>query len=318
MHIACAASEQYAPHCAAMLHSLLAQHPRGQCHIHYLHVPDLPEAVKRNIESVCHGMCAQLSLHPVDASIFDGLPVRWHISVETWYRLLLPRLLPDVERVLYIDADAIVTAELDALWQTDMGEHSVAAVDNAFIAQSRDRVRKLGLGTGRYFNGGVLLLDLARLRAADWTARALDYAQRHADTLALLDQDVMNILLGPHRLTLSPRWNCQNSVFYFTDSRAHFGEAASREATENPAIVHFEGPGMAKPWHYLCKHPYRDRYFAHRRQTPWPRVGIEGRTLGARLLRPLPASRIIQALELQYRGANWLRRHWHRLRARRA
>ena len=79
-----------------------------------------------------------------------------------------------------------------------------------------------------------------------------------------------------------------NSVFLLTEAADVFGGDVVREARHHPAIVHFEGPVLAKPWHYLSKHPFRRTYAEHRAATPWPEVPVTGRTLGNRLLRPLP------------------------------
>ena len=43
-----------------------------------------------------------------------------------------------------------------------------------------------------------------------------------------------------------------------------FGAAAVAEARRSPALVHFEGFKIDKPWHYLSKHPYRKAYLEHR------------------------------------------------------
>ena len=51
---------------------------------------------------------------------------------------------------------------------------------------------------------------------------------------------------------------------------------AVREARERPGIRHFEGPTVNKPWHYLCDWAMREVYLRHRRETPWPRVRLEG------------------------------------------
>ena len=57
-----------------------------------------------------------------------------------------------------------------------------------------------------------------------------------------------------------------------------------RQARSDPAIRHFEGPSINKPWHYLCDHEMRELYRSLRQRTPWPRVRLEGRT-PANLLR---------------------------------
>ena len=58
---------------------------------------------------------------------------------------------------------------------------------------------------------------------------------------------------------------------------------------------------MAKPWHYLCKHPARRRWRAHLRATPFTPPPLLGRDAWAVLIRPLPAALIPPLLRIQAR-----------------
>src|SRR5207253_2718503 len=80
------------------------------------------------------------------------------------------------------------------------------------------------------------------------------------------DQDACNVALEGRWLALHPRWNAQNSLWTWGDlARGVFGVDVVEEATTAPAILHFEGPSLSKPWHALCRHPWRDEYW---RQLP--------------------------------------------------
>ncbi|HJG49227.1 MAG TPA: hypothetical protein K8V09_01035 [Limosilactobacillus ingluviei] len=37
-----------------------------------------------------------------------------------YYRILLPNLLPEVDRVLYLDYDTLVLGDLTTLWHSDL------------------------------------------------------------------------------------------------------------------------------------------------------------------------------------------------------
>ena len=59
----------------------------------------------------------------------DGFPVNGHATVATYFRLLLPELMPhSVNRVSFIDAETIVTDSLSSLWQMELHGHTFAAV----------------------------------------------------------------------------------------------------------------------------------------------------------------------------------------------
>ena len=90
MHIACAADENYAPHCAAMLHSVLSRHPPEQVTIHFLHGPRLNREVLRRLAVLVEGMRAHLNLIEVADEQVTGLQKRGAGS----RRHVVPRIPP--------------------------------------------------------------------------------------------------------------------------------------------------------------------------------------------------------------------------------
>jgi lipopolysaccharide biosynthesis glycosyltransferase len=271
IHVACAAEGAYVPHSAAMLHSVLAQTDEVQ--VHYLHGPGFHDA------AALRALVATIAFHVVPAEAVAGFPSQHRFTPAMWYRLFLPELLPDVDRVLYLDADTLAMGPLAELWGTDLEGHWVAAVTNVFEPWSVGRPKELGLaGPEAYFNSGVLLFNLAEMRRDDRGEALRELVRARGDELLWPDQDALNLVLGERRLALHPRWNCMNSVLAFDAAREVFGAEAAAEAREHPGIRHFEGPDANKPWHLLCEAPGREAYFEHRRATPWPRVRREGVT----------------------------------------
>src|SRR5579885_288398 len=89
-----------------------------------------------------------------------------HYTLDNWTRLWVADFFPgDVERVLYLDADIVVTGSIASLWNTDLGEALFGAVD---IPGSDRGVCHLGLRPeDGYFNSGVLLFNLKQWRETD-------------------------------------------------------------------------------------------------------------------------------------------------------
>lgn len=298
LHIACAADGGYVPHSAAMLHSVLARRGRRPVAVHYLHGPGLAAADRDRIAAMVGAGGASVSFVEVPAAAVEGLPARDYFTPAMWYRILLPELLPDLDRVIYLDVDIIVLDSLDPLWEQDLGDHLLGAVTNVFEPEHLGRPAELGLGgPDAYFNTGVLLLDLARLRRERATQALRRYALEHREQLLWPDQDTFNVVLRGRRLPLDPRWNCMNSVLRLERSATVFGAEVAARACRDPAIRHFEGPAQNKPWHYLSEPSMRALYLEHRRQTPWPRCRLDGATLAnraARLVHSLRAGRRAQ------------------------
>ena len=281
IHIGCVAEGDYAPHSAAMLHSVLGQCGGQQVHIHYLHPPEFPADALQRLRVMVETAGARIDFLAVDDHHVEGLPTAGFTGKATWYRILLPELLPGVERILLLDADLIALDSLTELWETDLGSAHLAAVTNVFQHDHLYRAAQLGLDRPEaYFNAGVMLMNLASMREAGCTDALREYGVEHAPELVFRDQDALNAVLSGHRLALHPRWNCMNSMFMFSYSAYVFGARALEEARRRPAIRHFEGPGANKPWHLLSRSQMREDYFEARRATPWPRVRREGVTPG--------------------------------------
>jgi lipopolysaccharide biosynthesis glycosyltransferase len=294
VHVSCAAEgHAYVAHSAAMLHSVLAHSGAHDVAVQYLHGPRFDRDDARRLEQMVAREGGSIAFHEIPDSDVRGLPTTTQFTAAMWYRLFLPELLPEAERVLYLDADTIAVDTLAPLWETDLGGHWVAAVTNVFQQNHLQRPRELGLrGPEVYFNSGVLLMNLDEMRRDGCTERLLEYARSHPE-IEWPDQDTLNVVLGERRLALHPRWNVMNSMVRFPWAADVFGETMLAEALRSPSIRHFEGPAQNKPWHYLCEGELRAAYFEHRRATPWPNVEIEDATLRnavRRQLRRLRAS----------------------------
>ena len=278
-HLACASDRNYLPHIAAMLHSALEHRGEQDVHVHYVHGPDLPSADAELLAEMVRAAGAGISLHLVGDDRLAGLPHNENLPPSTWYRAFVAEALEDVEQALYIDGDAIVVDSLEPLWRTDLGDHYVAAVTNVLEPWNAGYpAAALGLpGPEAYFNGGILLMNLALMRDEGAADAVIEYGRNAGPERSVFaDQCALNAVLSSRRLPLHPRWNCMNSIMLFPHSVDLFGAEAVTEARERPAIRHFEGPSVNKPWHYLCDHGLRELYDSHRRLTPWPKYRREG------------------------------------------
>lgn len=285
-HLALAATGNYVPHAATMLKSLLANTPDAPLCVHFMHDAGFAANQRRLLESMlaAHGA----TLHCMDLS--DGVPASVplvsHYPAPAWFRVLLPELLPEVERLLYLDVDLVVVDSLAPLWETDLEGNMVAAVTNVY-AHEPAMTQALGLPEpSRYFNSGVMLMDLAEMRRERIGEQIFSFATAYPDLVRFADQDPLNALLHGRRLHLPLRYNVQTPC-YQPGLPLVVSEAEVVAALASPAVVHFSSQKW-KPWHILCDHPMRPLYDRYRRQTPWPRFIPDGATPRLLLMRVLP------------------------------
>lgn len=302
--LAVVADAGYLPWCAVTLRSA-ARSWRGEVPLrtHLLHDGTVDGAATARLATVVEELGGTFTSHRADPG--ERFPVPEGYPAIVWLRFLLPEILGDVERVLYLDVDTYVADSLHELDAADLAGRPIGAVRNVVTAEQPDRGVELGLGPGAYFNSGVLAIELGEWRRAGYDAALLDHAAREGAGHRYPDQDALNVVFAGAWAELDPRWNCQGAaVRDAAAAAATFGVDAARRSIERPAVLHFEGPAHCKPWHVSSRHPWTDAYRACLAETPWAGTGlVSGSRIGA-LAAKLPAP----ARDVAVRSADRLRR----------
>ncbi|KAL7281988.1 hypothetical protein ACG7TL_003455 [Trametes sanguinea] len=254
---------------------------------YYIVSRSLPDEVKEKLKcSVPTGSSATVVFVELPE---DGVPVPREV---TWTKIAMLPYLP-VERVLYLDADVLVRADLKELWDTDLQGKAIAAAMDVGYPSGHDGVKR-----GPYFNAGVLLVDLAAAR------KKLDSLVTLAADMSgskLKDQDALNVHFADDWLPLDLAWNAQGLGTYAAHCAPERAALKLDGMSTDPKVVHFTGPlhpSMAdvlnpfvqpyggKPWGYAGApgHPFGEEWWAVCEDTPWKgwRSSGEYRELRAR------------------------------------
>lgn len=225
-----------------------------------------------------------------DLARVADLPVSDHVNVVAYLRLLMPSMLPEVGRALYLDPDMIVRRDLGRLWDTPQGDFAVLATADIgcpyldcptylpTFARCKHRLaawepvanfRQLGLrGDARYFNSGVIVVDLDRWRREGLADQMLAVLRDHREHVLWWDQYAMNVVLSGRWGELDPRWNQGANAYFFprwNESPLERGEL--KLLRDDPWVVHFNSPD--KPWNYFCAHPWTGAFRAALQRTEW-------------------------------------------------
>jgi lipopolysaccharide biosynthesis glycosyltransferase len=178
-------------------------------------------------------------------------------GVAALYRLLIPQLLRECRRAIYLDADTIVEQDLFELWAEARGEGALwARQDWMFPVMShpylQDRQKWLGMEPDDpYFNSGVLVFDLDVWRATDLGNQVLSFLRANSAHCCWFDQDALNAVLRGRWNPLGARWNRYSS------------EISSSGAA---GIIHYIG-AEAKPWLDQAQPNWANRRFVRYLQT---------------------------------------------------
>uniref|UniRef100_D8Q053 Glycosyltransferase family 8 protein n=1 Tax=Schizophyllum commune (strain H4-8 / FGSC 9210) TaxID=578458 RepID=D8Q053_SCHCM len=191
----------------------------------------------------------------------------------TWAKLDVVRRVP-TERVLYLDADVLVMDDLAELWNTDLQGKAIGAAPDVGYPRGHPGL-DLASAHPAYFNAGVLLMDLTKMRSS---ASDLARLARSATDLHFKDQDVLNLHFAGDWIALSLKYNAQGLGTYASIVTPWRMLLDIDEMRDSPVIVHFTGPVQpslvkvlnpwvqpytAKPWGYAGSpgHPFADAWW---------------------------------------------------------
>ena len=260
IQIAVATDDGYACHLTVLLMSLFERSMSKPIDVHVL-VPSQFQSRDKMADALGKYF-ARLIFHTVEVAA--GLKLRPDTSDATYYRLLMGDTLPaTLSRVIYLDCDMLVCGDLTPLWETVLGEATVAAVKDACFAPYR-----LGLPPSQpYFNAGRLVVDLTRWRRDEVGKNALEFAYSNPERLTYDDQCALNWILQDRWVQLPNKWNVQ--AFTLGEMKHGYFIYPKRlsRAAEDVKVVHFNQPG--RPWTYLDEHPFKRDYLAFRARTAW-------------------------------------------------
>jgi lipopolysaccharide biosynthesis glycosyltransferase len=202
-------------------------------------------------------------------------------------RLRLQDELPEIDEVIYLDADVLVLRDIAELAMIELGDAPIAAAaDRAYqlselaspsaggLSPPYDLARCVaaitGLaecGPGDYVNSGVLRMNLAALRLEGFGARSALILDKWNKFLHYRDQDVFNIALRGRIGRLEPTWNCLVGVMSTRGKQLPSAMRAELEAERRaPSIVHFAG--TRKPWLRANLLPFAGAWWHFARLSP--------------------------------------------------
>ncbi len=185
-------------------------------------------------------------------------------------------LLPStVDKVLLLEGDQIVTANLTELYETDITNYYIAAADDL---QSSVYKKKIGMKTtSPYVNCGMILYNLKKWRDDGITEKITNVLNSNQHMFFYDVQDVINFTCEGGVKVLPPKFNCTTAVFLFDyKNMIRYRRPSTKcskedyeEGKKNPVIVHFTKNQVIqpRPWVEDCYHPYKDYYMNVRVQT---------------------------------------------------
>lgn len=267
--LACACNDAYSPYCGTMITSVFSNNREESIEVNVL-TSDIGEENKKKFDELASEYNQVINVVYVNPDQFEGLPLKSgnsNLTKEAYYRLLLPEILPETKKVLYLDCDLIVRAHLRELWETNIEGCAFACVkDRKDIIE--ERVKTLGYNQlDSYFNSGVVLMNLEFLRGFNFSEKAFAFISSKGHLMKYVDQCVINAVCHGYFRELPVKWNMIVPFFMKLPPIVEEQRNNLEQYISNPFIIHYTTE--YKPWFKECKHPYKSEYWKYQKLSPW-------------------------------------------------
>lgn len=282
MNILYQSDNNYAPYMGVSICSLLENNKEAGSINIYIIDDGINGDNKEKINSLSLKYPAKISYLTGDILLEDADLVktfeytRFRKNTHSYFKMFIDRLLPDLnERIIYIDCDTVVEGDITGLESIDLKGRAIGMVQDSLVSSVKTSV---GMDdTERYYNSGVILIDLKRWKEINCSDRIYKHI-RDIRTYGTVDQDVLNVELHDEISTLPVRYNLQPvhmDYSYRQYSRVYkhkepyYGSEEIKKALKDPGIIHFLRYIGESPWHEGNVHPATPYFDKYLKISPW-------------------------------------------------
>lgn len=236
-----AVDDGYCPFLAVAIQSLIDNSSQENTYLIKVLNTDISEGNKKKILKYER---ENVDIEFVDLNYYiqkvkDKLYTRDYYSKTTYFRLFLPNLYPQYDKVLYLDSDIVILDDIAKLYNIDMGDNLVAAAPDDVIQFNEVfqtyAEKVVGVASYKnYFNAGILLMNLDQMRKFKFQEKFIYSLDRITFAVAQ-DQDYLNRLCKGRVKLIERIWN-------------RMPIADPKIKTESVKLIHYN---LAfKPWHF--------------------------------------------------------------------
>lgn len=263
--IAFCADENYATYIPTLMLSVLEDASPENHYSFYLFYDSISDETLKVIQDEIVGYSNAsinvINVGNVIAQHKENFVTNQYLSSAAYARFFIPDLLPQHDRILYVDIDILVNADVAQLYEQPLDNHILGVIADGYF---EERVIKNTFNTGDYFynvlklpkeyyyfNSGILLINAKKWRDEGYTQKCLDALDK-LKTPMFNDQCVLNYTCADDVFYLPMAWNyrCGYKPADLSGSEK-FEQIKNwvKEAWAHPKIVHFMGE--RKPWHLI-------------------------------------------------------------------
>lgn len=215
----------------------------------------------------------RIQYRTVDSTFDKAFQIRG-ITTSTYYRLLIPELIPEYDKIIYSDVDVIFRDDLFNIYDnTKMDGYFIAGVNSlSHLNNSTHRyyTDTIGIASDKVIYAGNMIINSKQILKENLIPRFKEHIQQK---YRFQDLDILNIVCG-HKIIYLPPLFCLTTDIteYASNKKSVLNQLWTDEEIQialNKGIVHYNGK---KPWQggcinfdiwweYYRKSPYFDQAY---------------------------------------------------------
>lgn len=250
MHIAFNVNDAYFRQAAVAIISVL-ENNKNKNFTFYIFTDAYEQESAGKLKSIAEKYNIKLCIYVIDMNILAG----FHIKVKrfsrvTYLRLIMPKILKDINYFLYMDADMVCLGDLWQLNDIDFKGKAFAAVSDLPEAVEY-RTKFLKLKNDKYFNDGMMFVNVHNWNRLQITEKAFTFKGADPKRFLGQSQDILNLVMDGDIIFLDKKFNVM------------------QESTDVKDCVIYHFFGRFKPWE-MELNKYDALWRKYLELSPWP------------------------------------------------
>ena len=200
-------------------------------------------------------------------SIFENFD-KWRDSDTIYYKLLLPFMFPDHDRIIFLDGDTLIFKDISEMYELPFKENYVLG----FPFHTPWIIDKLGINSKYYINGRVILLNIKKIRKNNMDINLLKYTAENYNNVLFLEQDTLNYIFYGKIGFLPLKYGTylfgnidDFKKYYLENFRVQLNLTELEKAIKDPSIVHLSCCNP-KVWNKTSVQEHGNDYICQRYQ----------------------------------------------------
>lgn len=278
LNILVQSSEYYAPFAGVMLTSLFENNKDISCITVYLMTSDMSEKNRERFQTLAaqyQRTIKFIETKEIDEFLRSNRVPKYNGAYAPYYKIFALSVIEDeLDRLIYLDSDMVVTGSLSELLAWDLGQNALGMCIDAIPSRYKKTIK---CNSKFYYNTGMIVFDAKKWKESDETSKIISHMKNVRAAYPVVDQDLLNIIFSNQIATVPQKYNFNSGILAYKSYNFwlqaygienYYSEEEFLIAKQNPIVLHCMGTFGMRPW-CIGEHPAKEIWDQYMSISPW-------------------------------------------------